>query len=108
MDAAQAVIDERTALVAGLLVNNEIGAIQPVDVLRNLAAEQGALFFCDAVQGYGRPPMPPDHAMVAISGHEIYGPQGVGELWPREGLALQRQNSCTGRAQGWLNGTLPP
>src|SRR3546814_8539520 len=58
MDAAQAVIDERTALVAGMLVNNEIGVIQPVDELRNLAAEQGSLFLCDAVQGYGCAPKP--------------------------------------------------
>src|SRR3546814_2675935 len=70
MDAAQAVIDERTALVAGMLVNNEIGVIQPVDELRNLAAEQGALFFCDAVQGYGRAPMPSDPDMVAIRSEE--------------------------------------
>src|SRR3546814_6491958 len=44
MDAAQAVIDERTALVAGMLVNNEIGVIQPVDELGNLKPEQGAIF----------------------------------------------------------------
>src|SRR3546814_15899380 len=54
MDAAQAVIDERTAVVAGMLVNNEFGVIQPVEELRNLASEQGAPFFCDAVQGYDR------------------------------------------------------
>src|SRR3546814_18016931 len=40
MDAAQAVIDERTALVAGMLVNNEIGVIQPVDELRNRSEER--------------------------------------------------------------------
>src|SRR3546814_12212659 len=71
-----------------MLVNNEIGVIQPVDELRNLTAEQGALFFCDAVQGYGRAPMPADPDMVAISGHKIYGPKGVGALWLREGLEL--------------------
>src|SRR3546814_161849 len=108
MDAAQAVIDERTALVAGMLVNNEIGVIQPVDELRNLAAEQGALFFCDAVQGYGRAPMPSDPDMVAISGHKIYGPKGVGALWLREGLELPPLIYGGGQEQGMRSGTLSP
>src|SRR3546814_12580378 len=107
-DLAQAVIDERTALVAGMLVNNEIGVIQPVDELRNLAAEQGALFFCVAVQGYGRAPMPADPDMVAISGHKISGPKGVGPLWLREGLELPPLIYRGGQAQGLRSGTISP
>ena len=45
------------------------------------------LFFCDAVQGFGRVPMPPDACdMVAVSAHKIHGPKGIGALWVRDGV----------------------
>ena len=89
LDAAAAEIDWDTALVAAMLVNNEIGVIQPVANLGALAREKGALFFCDAVQGFGRVPLPIDACdMIALSAHKIHGPKGVGALWLRDGVEI--------------------
>ena len=55
--AARAAIVPGTGLVAAMLVNNEIGVIQPIAELSALARAAGALFLCDAVQGYGRVPL---------------------------------------------------
>lgn len=108
MTAARAAIDERTALVSAMLVNNEIGVIQPVGSLYGLAEAAGALFLCDAVQGYGRVPLPPVADMIAISGHKIYGPKGIGALWLRDGLDLPPLMFGGGQEQGLRSGTLSP
>lgn len=105
---ARAAIDERTALVSAMLVNNEIGVIQPVGSLYDLAETAGALFLCDAVQGYGRVPLPPVADMIAISGHKIYGPKGIGALWIRDGLDLPPLIFGGGQEQGLRSGTLSP
>ncbi len=57
-DAALAAIDARTALVAAMLVNNEIGVVQPIAWLGDLARSVGAVMLCDAVQGWGRVALP--------------------------------------------------
>ena len=75
-------------LHAAMLVNNEIGTINPVEALANAAHAAGALFLCDAVQGYGRVPIPANVDLVAISAHKIYGPKGIGALWIRDGVHL--------------------
>ena len=88
LDAARNVIAPGTGLVAAMLVNNEIGVIQPIAELANIAHEVGALFLCDAVQGYGRVPTPESCDLVAISAHKIHGPKGIGALWVRDGVTL--------------------
>lgn len=101
-------LDERTAVLAVMLVNNEIGVIQPVEALAGLAHEHGALFLCDAVQGYGRVDLPQSADMIAISGHKIYGPKGVGALWLRNGLDLPPLIHGGGQEGGLRSGTLSP
>ena len=71
-----------------MLVNNEIGTVQPVAEIAAVAHRAGALFLCDAVQGYGRVPIPDSCDLVAISAHKIHGPKGIGALWIRDGVAL--------------------
>lgn len=101
-------LDERTALLAVMLVNNEIGVIQPVDALAELAHKHGALFLCDAVQGYGRVDLPQSADMIALSGHKIYGPKGIGALWLRQGLELPPLIHGGGQEGGLRSGTLSP
>ena len=73
-------IDPRTGLVAVMLVNNEIGAIQPVAELSALAHARHALLFCDAVQGFGRVELPLAACdMLALSGHKYLAKNGA--LW---------------------------
>lgn len=108
MDAAARAIRPGVALVAAMLVNNEIGVIQPVAQLADMAHEAGALFLCDAVQGYGRVPLPQNADMIAISAHKIHGPKGVGALWLRDGVQLQTVIHGGGQEGGLRSGTLSP
>ncbi|CAN5320351.1 IscS subfamily cysteine desulfurase [soil metagenome] len=108
LDVARAAIGADTALVAAMLVNNEIGVIQPVDALAAIARQAGALFLCDAVQGFGRAPLPEHADMIAISAHKVHGPKGVGALWLREGLDLPPLIHGGGQEGGLRSGTLSP
>ncbi len=105
---AEVSIPAGTALVAAMLVNNEIGVIQPVQALATRAHEAGALFLCDAVQGYGRIEIPSDCDMIAISAHKIHGPKGIGALWVRDGISLQPLMHGGGQEGGFRSGTLSP
>lgn len=107
--AAEEMIEERTGIVAAMLVNNEIGVIQPIEQLARLAKKQGALFFCDAVQAFGRVPIP-FHCcdMVAISAHKVHGPKGIGALWIRNGIAVEPLLHGGGQEGGLRSGTLSP
>jgi cysteine desulfurase len=95
-------------LVAAMLVNNEIGVIQPIPDLAEAAHQAGALFFCDAVQGFGRVPVPDTCDMIAISAHKIHGPKGIGALWVREGIDLEPLLLGGGQEGGIRSGTLSP
>ena len=102
-------LDERVALVAVMLVNNEIGVIQPVAEVAKLAHEAGALMLCDAVQGLGRVEVPeggPD--LVAVSAHKIHGPKAIGALWMREGAEPAPLIHGGGQEMGLRSGTLSP
>ena len=74
---------------AAMLVNNEIGTINPVAMLADAAHGAGALFLCDAVQGYGRLASPVNVDLISISAHKIHGPKGIGALWIRDGVRLE-------------------
>jgi cysteine desulfurase len=109
MEQASEEIDERTGIVAAMLVNNEIGVIQPIEELGALARERGALFLCDAVQGFGRVPIPFGACdMVAISAHKVFGPKGIGALWIRDGVEIEPLLHGGGQEGGFRSGTLSP
>jgi cysteine desulfurase len=98
-----------TGLVAAMLVNNEIGVVQPVAEIGAIARDRGALFLCDAVQGLGRVPVPLEACdMVAVSAHKVYGPKGIGALWVRDGTALEPLLHGGGQEGGLRSGTLSP
>ncbi len=106
--AARAAIRPGVKLVAAMLVNNEIGAIQPISELAAMAHEAGALFLCDAVQGYGRVAIPPDCDMIALSGHKVHGPKGIGALWIRDGVVPAPLLHGGGQEAAGRSGTLSP
>lgn len=95
-------------LVAAMLVNNEIGTIQPVAELAAAAHARGGLLLCDAVQGFGRTPVHEGPDLIAISAHKIHGPKGIGALWVRDGVQLEPLIHGGGQEQGLRSGTLSP
>ena len=108
LDDIKAALDDSVALVAVMLVNNEIGVIQPVGEIARLAHETGALVLCDAVQGLGRVDIPDGPDLVAVSAHKIHGPKGVGALWMREGSEPAPFIHGGGQEIGLRSGTLSP
>ena len=108
LDEVKAALDERVAIVAVMLVNNEIGVIQPIAEIARLAHDVGALLLCDAVQGLGRVDIPEGPDLVAVSAHKIHGPKGVGALWIRQGCAPAPLIHGGGQEQGLRSGTLSP
>ncbi|WP_239016536.1 cysteine desulfurase family protein [Sphingorhabdus pulchriflava] len=95
-------------LFAAMFVNNEIGTIQPISAIAASIHETGGLLLCDAVQGFGRMPVPHGPDLIAISAHKIHGPKGIGALWVRNGVHLQPLIHGGGQEQGLRSGTLSP
>lgn len=94
-------------LVAAMLVNNEIGVIQPIGEIAARARGAGALLLCDAVQGCGRVAIPDGCDLIALSAHKIHGPKGIGALWIRDGVTLAPLLHG-GDQEGGRSGTLSP
>ncbi len=97
-----------TALAAAIWANNEIGTVEPVRVLAGLCAERGIPFHSDAVQAAGRVPIDVRDAQVstlALSGHKLYGPQGVGALYVRDGVSPEPIVHGGGQEKGLRSGT---
>lgn len=108
LESVRRAVDGQTAIVAAMLVNNEIGVIHPINALAEIAHEQGALLLCDAVQGFGRMPIPNCPDLVALSAHKIHGPKGIGALWMRDGVRPAPLLHGGGQERGLRSGTLSP
>lgn len=105
---ARAAIFPGIGLVAAMLVNNEIGVVQPVGELAGLARDVGALLLCDAVQGYGRVAIPEGCDLIALSAHKIHGPKGIGALWIRDGVSIDPLLFGGRQEAAGRSGTLSP
>ena len=112
LDAARAAIGAGsgagTGLVVAMLVNNEIGVVQPIAELAAMAHAAGARMLCDAVQGFGRVAIPDGCDMVAVSAHKVHGPKGVGGLWLRDGVTLAPLLHGGAQEGAGRSGTLSP
>lgn len=81
-----------TILISVMFANNEIGTIQPIKEIGEIAKERGIVFHTDAVQAYGQIPIDVDDChidMLSASGHKLNGPKGIGFLYIRTGLKLR-------------------
>jgi len=101
-------LKKTTALVSVMHVNNEIGTVQPIRELAEAAHQAGALFHTDAVQSFGKLPLPVREIgadLASASSHKIYGPKGIGALYVRKGVELVPRAWGGGQERGIRTGT---
>lgn len=90
LQAAERIVDTSTLLVSVHGANNEIGTVQPIRAIADLAHSRGALLHCDASQMLGKLPVSVEDLAVdfaSFSAHKVYGPKGMGILYMRHGLS---------------------
>ena len=92
LDELKKSIRPTTILISVMFANNEIGSIQPVKEIGEIAKEHGILFHTDAVQAFGQVPINVDELnidMLSSSGHKLNGPKGIGFLYIRKGVKMR-------------------
>ncbi|MFR8171132.1 MAG: cysteine desulfurase NifS [Marvinbryantia sp.] len=92
LDQLKKAIRPTTILISVMFANNEIGTIQPIKEIGEIAHEHGILFHTDAVQAFGQLPINVDEChidMLSASGHKLNGPKGIGFLYIRKGVKIR-------------------
>ncbi|MCL6518416.1 MAG: cysteine desulfurase NifS [Armatimonadetes bacterium] len=101
-------ITERTILISIMHSNNEIGVIEPIAEIGEIAREKGVLFHTDATQSVGKVPINVNELkvdMLSLSAHKFYGPKGVGALYIRKGVRIENFMHGGGQENGKRAGT---
>ncbi len=111
LDDLRTAVDEKTVLISVMLINNETGAVQPVEQIRSVVKEKHspALIHTDCVQAFGKMPFTVrelDVDLLTISGHKIHAPKGVGALYIRKGVRILPQTYGGGQENGLRSGTV--
>ncbi len=108
----QEAINDKTSIVSIMMLNNEVGVIQPIEEIGKICRSKGVFFHTDAAQSFGKIPIDVKKMnidLLSISGHKIYGPKGIGALYvgkkPR--VKLKPLISGGGQERGMRSGTLP-
>jgi cysteine desulfurase len=108
----EAALRPDTIVASIMMVNNEIGVIQPIAALGEICRARGIIFHCDAVQAAGKVPI--DLAtlkvdLLTITAHKMYGPKGIGALYVRRKprVRIEPQIHGGGHERGFRSGTLP-
>ena len=108
LDELRATVTENTALVAIMFANNEIGTIEPVEEIAEIAHAKGALFFTDAVQAVGAVDIDLSKIkadMLSLSGHKLHAPKGIGMLYIRKGVFIDNLIDGGGQERRKRGGT---
>jgi cysteine desulfurase len=112
LEQLEAAITDKTIMVAIMMANNEIGVIQPMAEIGEICRKHGVIFFTDAVQAVGKVPVDVNAMKIdvlAISGHKVYGPKGIGALYVRRKNPRVKLTGIIdggGQERGMRSGTL--
>jgi len=112
LEKLKAAIRPDTVLVSVMMVNNEIGVIQPIAEIGEICRSKGIIFHCDAVQAAGKIPVDLQKLKVdllTVTAHKVYGPKGIGALYVRRKprVRIEPQIHGGGHERGLRSGTLP-
>lgn len=108
LDELREAVTENTALVAIMFANNEIGTIEPIEQMVEIAHSKGALFFTDAVQAVGAVDIDLSRLkvdMLSLSGHKLHAPKGIGMLYIRNGVFIDNLIDGGGQERRKRGGT---
>ncbi len=110
LDELGAALNEKTVLVSLMLVNNEVGSVQPICEAARLIKKlsPNALFHCDAVQGFGKMTINVKNLgvdLLSASAHKIHGPKGIGFLYCKKGVTISPFITGGGQERGMRSGT---
>lgn len=112
LEDVRAAITPKTILISVMMVNNEIGVVQPIKELAKIAHENGCLFMTDATQAVGKIPVDVNEMgidLMSFTAHKMYGPKGVGALYVRRKqprVKVTSQIDGGGHERGMRSGTL--
>lgn len=112
LESLESAIRPDTILVSVMMVNNEIGVIQPIDEIAELCRSRGIIFHCDAAQAVGKMEIDLQKTkidLMTMTAHKICGPKGIGALFVRRRprVRLEAQMHGGGHERGMRSGTLP-
>ena len=111
LDKFKAALRPDTILVSVMMVNNEIGVIQPIAEIGEICRAKGIIFHCDAVQAAGKIPIDLQKLKVdllTVTAHKVYGPKGIGAQYVRRKprVRIEPQIHGGGHERGFRSGTL--
>ena len=108
LDELREAVTEKTAIVAIMYANNEVGTIEPIEEITEIAHAKGALMFTDAVQAVGNVDIDLSKLkvdMLALSGHKLHAPKGIGMLYIRKGVVINNLVEGGGQERRKRGGT---
>ncbi|CAI8010674.1 Cysteine desulfurase IscS [Geodia barretti] len=100
-------ITPQTTLISIMHANNEVGTIEPIEEIAEIAHRHGVLLHADCAQSVGKIPARVDDLgvdLLSIAGHKLYAPKGIGALYIRNGISLEKQMHGAGHEGDWRAG----